>query len=52
MSINRRLVSTALAIQWLRLCTFNAGGMGSVPSWEKLKISCAEWHGQNNNNKN
>ena len=33
MSINRRLVRTALAIQWLRLCTSNAGGPGSVPDW-------------------
>ena len=38
MSINRRLVRTALAIQWLRLCTSYAGGLGSVPSWGKLRF--------------
>ena len=38
MSINRRLIRTALAIQWLRLNASNAGGMGSIPSWGKLRF--------------
>ena len=36
---------TSLAVQWLRLCGFNAGGTGSIPSWE-TKIPHAAWYGQ------
>ena len=31
-------------VQYLRLCTPNAGGMGSVPDW-RTKILHATWHG-------
>ena len=24
----------SLVVQWLRLCTPNAGGLGSIPGWE------------------
>ena len=24
---------TSLVVQWLRLCTSTAGGMGSIPGW-------------------
>ena len=26
-----KIWETSLVIQWLRLCTFTAGGMGSIP---------------------
>ena len=32
---NNRL-GTSLVIQWLRLCTSNAGGMSSIPGQEQL----------------
>ena len=34
-----------LAVQWLRLCTSNAGGVGSVPD-QRTKIPHAVWCGQ------
>ena len=34
---------TSLVVQWLRLCTSTAGGMGSIPSW-RAKIP----HGKKN----
>ena len=27
------LLGTSLAVQWLRFCASNAGGMGSIPGW-------------------
>ena len=33
---------TSLMVQWLRLCTSNTGGMGSIPVWG-TKISHAVW---------
>ena len=30
--ILKLIVGTSLAVQWLRLCTSNAGGAGSIPS--------------------
>ena len=33
---------TSLAAQWLRRYTPNAGGMGSVPSWETESLNVAE----------
>ena len=35
----------SLEVQWLRLCTSNAGGAGSIPGWGN-KIPHAAWHGQ------
>ena len=38
---------TSLAVQWLRLHTFNAGGSGSGPDQEaKIPTHCVEWSGQ------
>ena len=34
---------TSLAVQWLRLCTPNAGGMGSIPG-QRTKIPHAMQH--------
>ena len=34
-----------LAVQWLRLCAYNAGYVGSSPGWGN-KISHAAWHNQ------
>ena len=31
---------TSLAVQWLRLCIYTAGGIGSIPDWG-TKIACA-----------
>ena len=39
---------TSLAVQWLRLCVSNAGGMCSIPSWG-IKILHAEELGQMKN---
>ena len=36
---------TSLAVQWLRLCTPNAGGTGSI-SGRGTKIPHATWRGQ------
>ena len=36
---------TSLVVQWLRLCTYNAGCTGSVPDWG-TKIPHASGHGQ------
>ena len=33
---------TSLGVQWLRLCTSNAGGAGSIPGWG-TKIPHAVW---------
>ena len=38
-------LGTSLAVQWLRLCTSTAGGMGSIPDW-RTKIPRAARHGQ------
>ena len=35
---------TSLVVQWLRLCTSTAGGMGSIPG-RGTKIPHATWHG-------
>ena len=32
-------------IQWLRLCTFTAGGPNSIPG-QGTKIPCATWNGK------
>ena len=32
-------------VQWLRLCSYSAGGMGSIPG-RGTKIPRASWHGQ------
>ena len=29
---------TSLEAQWLRLHTHNAGGRGSIPDWERLRM--------------
>ena len=34
----------SLVVQWLGLCTFTAGGTGSIPDWE-TKIPQAAWCG-------
>ena len=34
---------TSLAVQWLRLCTPNAGGMGLIPSWGTKILHVAHW---------
>ena len=36
---------TSLAVQWLRLCLYNAGGTGLIPVWG-TKILHASWQGQ------
>ena len=36
---------TPLAVQWLRLCSSNVGGSGSIPCWG-TKIPHAIWSGQ------
>ena len=36
---------TTLAVQWLRLCTSSAGGVGSIPC-RGTRIPDATWHGQ------
>ena len=45
------VLGTSLAVQWLRLCTSNAGGIVSIPG-QGTKIPHVTWHGQNNNNNN
>ena len=40
------LFKISLAVQWLILCALPAGGMGSIPGWEK-KITHPVWCGQN-----
>ena len=40
------LFKTSLAVQWLILCAFPVGGIGSIPGWEK-KITHPVWCGQN-----
>ena len=35
----------SLAVQWLRLCTFTAGGTCSIPG-QGTKILHTTWHGQ------
>ena len=42
---------TSLAVQWLRLCTSNAGGAGLIPGWG-TKIPHATWYGQKLKKKN
>ena len=39
------MLETSLAVQWLRLCTSNAGGAGTILCWG-TKIPKAMWHGQ------
>ena len=39
-----------LVVQWLRLCTSNAGGVGSIPSWG-TEIPYAAQYGQKLNKK-
>ena len=36
---------TSLVAQWLRFCTSDARGVGSIPTW-RTKIPCAAWHSQ------
>ena len=31
-------MGTSLAVQWLRLVTPNAGGLGSIPRWETAHL--------------
>ena len=38
-------------VQWLRLCTSNAGCMGLIPGWG-TQIPHAAWHGPNKQEKN
>ena len=33
---NQRETGSSLVVQWLRLCTPNAGGMGSIPGTRKI----------------
>ena len=40
-----KALRTSLAVQWLRLCTSNAGGMGSIPG-QGTKIPHAAWCSQ------
>ena len=40
-----KISRTSLGVQWLRLCTPNAGGMGLIPGWG-TKIPHATQHGQ------
>ena len=42
---------TSLAVQWLRLCVSNAGGMCSIPSWG-IEILHAEGTGPNKKQEN
>ena len=39
---------TSLVVQWVRLCTPNAGGRGLIPGWG-TKIPHAAWSGQKKN---
>ena len=39
------LRGTSRVVQWLRLCTYSAGGMGSIPGWT-TKIPNAKQHSQ------
>ena len=39
------IIGTSLVVQWLRLQTSIAGGMGSIPGLG-IKIPHAIWHGQ------
>ena len=41
---------TSLELQWLRLLTSTARGMGSVPDW-RTDVPCDTWHGQKKMNK-
>ena len=41
-------LGTSLAIQWLRLDAFHAGGVGSIPGQGTKPICCG--HGKNTNN--
>ena len=41
---------TSLAVQWLRLCAPNAGGMGSIPG-QGTKIPHVAWHSLKNKKK-
>ena len=45
MALDMGLIGTSLAVQWLRLRTSNAGGMGSIPG-QGAKILHAVWHGK------
>ena len=38
-------IGTSLAVQWLRLHTSTAGGMGSIPV-QGTKIPYVSWHSQ------
>ena len=40
-----RPLGTSLVVQWLRLCTINAEGLGSIPGWG-TKMPHAVWHSQ------
>ena len=42
---NQRETGTSLVVQWLRLCTPSAGGMGSIPG-QRTKIPHAMQHSQ------
>ena len=39
-------IGASLAVQWLRLHTSSAGGLGSIPG-QGTKILCAAWRGRN-----
>ena len=34
-------VGTSLVVQWLKLCTFNVGGVGSITGGELAPTCCA-----------
>ena len=40
-----KICGTSLVVQWLRLCTSNAGGTGSFPG-SGTKIPHASWYGE------
>ena len=42
---NRRRIRTSIAVQWLRIHAFTAGGAGSIPVWG-TKILSAVQNGQ------
>ena len=43
--MNKDVVGTSLAVQWLRVCISTAGGTGSILGWG-MKILHAVRHGQ------
>ena len=39
--VKSQLRGTSLAVQWLRICTFTVGVVGSVPVWGiRIQMSC------------